>query len=184
MIEPARRLAETHLAQALPRRWSHVQAVGARAVEVAPFVGSDEDGAVLVAAAWLHDIGYTPEAVDTGLHALDGARFLRSHGVDERVCALVAHHSAAMVEAELRGLADQLAAEFDREVSPVADALWFCDMTTGPDGQWVSVEERFTEIRARYGPGHVVTEFITRAAPVLSEAARRTQQRMAGTHPA
>lgn len=147
-------------------------------------MGSSEDGAVLVAAAWLHDIGYAPQVAETGFHPLDGARFLRSRGVDERVCALVAHHSAAMLKAELRGLADQLAAEFDREVSPVADALWFCDMTTGPDGQRVTVDERFDEIRARYGPGHVVTEFITRAAPVLSEAARRTQQRMAGTHPA
>lgn len=135
---------------------------------------------MLVAAAWLHDVGYAPGAVDTGLHALDGARFLRAQGaVDERVTALVAHHSAAMLEAELRGLAQQLAAEFECEVSPVADALWYCDMTTGPDGQRVSVHERFAEIRSRYGPGHVVTEFIIRAAPELTAAAVRTEERMA-----
>ena len=28
-------------------------------------------------AAWLHDVGYAPSLVETGLHALDGARFLR-----------------------------------------------------------------------------------------------------------
>lgn len=174
----ARGLAEAHLSVALPRRWSHVRAVGTRAAEIAPQIGIDDGGTVLVAAAWLHDIGYAPGVVQTGFHPLDGARFLRARGADERVTALVAHHSAAMLEAELRGLADQLAAEFDREVSAVADALWYCDMTTGPDGQRMTVHERFTEIRSRYGPGHVVTEFITRAEPGLRAAAAHTEERM------
>ena len=178
LIRWARELAGTHLAVVLPRRWTHVQAVAARAAEVAPAMGTG-DGSVLVAAAWLHDVGYAPGAVNTGLHALDGARFLRAQGaVDERVTALVAHHSAAMLEAELRGLADQLAAEFDREVSAVADALWYCDMTTGPDGQRMTVHERFAEIRSRYGPGHVVTQFIT-AEPELTAAVTRTEERIA-----
>lgn len=179
LIHWARELAETHLSVVLPRRWTHVQAVAARAAEVAPVMGGT-DGVVLVAAAWLHDIGYAPGAVNTGLHALDGARFLRAQGaVDERVTALVAHHSAAMLEAELRGLADQLAADFDQESSRVADALWYCDMTTGPDGQRMTAHERFAEIQSRYGRGHVVTEFITRAGPELTAAVTRTEERIA-----
>ncbi|MFF0177015.1 DNA methyltransferase family protein [Micromonospora profundi] len=31
-------------------------------------------------AAWLHDIGYAPEIVDTGFHALDGGRWLLREG--------------------------------------------------------------------------------------------------------
>ena len=38
----------------------------------------------LVAAAWLHDIGYAPELVETGFHPLDGARYLRREGLMNR----------------------------------------------------------------------------------------------------
>lgn len=171
----ASRVAE-RLLSALPRRWSHVQAVASRAAEVEGSFG--QEGPTLVAAAWLHDVGYAPDVVDTGFHPLDGARHLRTLGVDERVTALVAHHSAATLEADLRGLADELAGEFEREESPVADALWYCDMTTGPDGQWMATEQRFAEIKARYGPDHLVTKFITVAAPDLLAAVHRTEQRL------
>jgi hypothetical protein len=40
---------------------------------------------VLVAAAWVHDIGYAPELLATGFHPLDGARYLTGLGVPERV---------------------------------------------------------------------------------------------------
>lgn len=61
------------------------------------------------------------------------------------------------------------------------DALWYCDMTTGPDGKAVSVEERLAEIRARYGPGDVVTRFVERAEPELVAAVRRVEKRLAAT---
>ena len=67
---------------------------------------------ILVAAAWLHDIGYAPELVETGFHPLDGARYLRRAGVDGQVVSLVAYHSCAQIEAEVRGLGDELASEF------------------------------------------------------------------------
>jgi hypothetical protein len=45
----------------------------------------------------------------TGLHALDGARYLRdAQHADAMLCRLVAHHSCAMIEAGERGLADVL----------------------------------------------------------------------------
>ena len=64
-IDDAAWLAETTLAQALPRRWRHVRSVARRARWAAKTLGLPDD---LVAAAWLHDIGYAPELVETGFH--------------------------------------------------------------------------------------------------------------------
>jgi HD superfamily phosphodiesterase len=99
-----------------------------------------QDREIVVMAAWLHDVGYAPALVSSGLHALDGARWLRAQGWDDRLASLVANHSCALYEARERGLADQLAAEFPAEQSPTADALWYADMTTGPDGQHLRIE--------------------------------------------
>jgi len=176
--EGARQLAREYLAADLPRRWTHVQAVAARAKELGGVVAADRK--VLVSAAWLHDIGYAPGLVDTGFHPLDGARFLRSRGLPDRVVRLVAHHTCAVVEAEERGLAELLLREFEREVSATADLLWYCDLTTGPDGELVAVDERLAEIRGRYGPGDVVTRFIERATPELLAAAARGAELVEG----
>lgn len=178
VVDDAQRLAELQLAAPLPRRWKHVQAVAHRAAGLTALDAIDGDD--LVAAAWLHDIGYAPPIVDTGFHPLDGARFLRRIAtVPDRVVRLVAHHSCAVIEAEERGLASQLVSEFEGEESPTADALWYADMTTGPDGQHFAVGERLAEIRIRYGPGHIVTRFIDRAEPQIVAAAHRTAGRLA-----
>jgi hypothetical protein len=39
-----------------------------------------DDRPALLAAAYVHDIGYAPELVRTGLHALDGGLWLREQG--------------------------------------------------------------------------------------------------------
>jgi hypothetical protein len=170
--EVARRL----LSAELPRRWAHVQAVGAKAQRVGHLMGGEE-GNTLALSAWLHDIGYSPGLIDTGLHSLDGARWLSANGFDARIAALVAHHSCARLEAKERGLADQLK-EFDCEETAVADALCFCDMTTGPDGETLATPERLREIRERYGPDDVVTRFITRAEQWILAAVERTYERL------
>src|SRR6266851_3761372 len=114
----AQQLARELLQEPLPRRWAHVQGVAARARGLAPVLGADAD--LLEAAAWLHDVGYAPGLTATGLHALDGARYLRdAQHADALLCRLVAHHSCAIVEAEERGLADVLSLEFE----PAAYAL-------------------------------------------------------------
>jgi HD superfamily phosphodiesterase len=78
----------------------------------------------LEAAAWLHDIGYAPGLAVTGLHALDGARYLRdAQHADAMLCRLVAHHSCAIIEARERGLADVLSLEFDPAPYARADPL-------------------------------------------------------------
>ncbi|MFG2048773.1 HD domain-containing protein [Micromonospora sp. NPDC048935] len=173
----AAKLSERELAAQLPRRWRHVQAVAAKAARLAPLTSGDDD--LLVAAAWLHDIGYAPQIVDTGFHALDGARWLLRRGFNPRLAALVAHHSCASYEATERGLGEVLTAEFPLEISDTSDALWYADMTTGPDGQDLDVRSRLAEIRRRYGPDHLVTRFWDRAEAPLLEVVERVQERLA-----
>lgn len=176
IVTAASEVAATKLASSLPRRWVHVRAVAAKADRVRRATRSPE---TLVAAAWLHDVGYAPDIADTGLHSLDGARWLLRGGWDYEIAGLVANHSCALYEAQERGLGDVLAQEFPRQRSAAADALWFADMTTGPDGQDLTVQERLDEIRRRYGPDDVVTRFWRRAEPELLEAVQRTERRLA-----
>jgi hypothetical protein len=107
-------------------------------------------GDCLVAAAWLHDIGYAPSVRSTGFHPVDGAAFARREGFDELVVALVAFHSGAPAEARERGI-NGLSA-FSAPPQQVLDALTFCDLTTGPDGTAVSPRDRLHEVLQRYGP--------------------------------
>jgi HD superfamily phosphodiesterase len=125
-----------------------VQAVAAKADRVS-VVLAEAERPLLVTAAWLHDIGYAPDIAATGLHALDGARWLRTHGFDPRITALMAHHSCALFEAAERDLEDELRSEFVAEDSAVTDALWYAEMTTGPDGQDFDVLDRLAEVRSR-----------------------------------
>ena len=135
----------------------------------------DLDGGLLVAAAWLHDIGYSARLVETGFHPIDGARHLRALGTDERVVSLVAHHSCARVEAALRGIDGLLAREFPRDKSLPHDELCHCDQTTGPDGERLDVIDRPAEIRQRYGDGHIVRQFVDLAEPELVATVRRVE---------
>ena len=162
-------LACVLLERALPRRWAHVQGVAGSARSLAPTIGANSG--LLEAAAWLHDIGYLPELAKTGLHGLDGARYLRDvHHADPMLCRLVAHHSCAVIEAEERGLSGVLRREFAEPPQSLADALTFCDMTTSPDGEHVQVDRRLAEIHDRYGSGHLVSRSIRRATPLILQA--------------
>ncbi|WP_203739833.1 HD domain-containing protein [Actinoplanes cyaneus] len=175
LVSWAYQTSERTLAPVLPRRWSHVQGVAAKARTVAAAVG--DDAPLLEAAAVLHDIGYAPDLARTGFHPLDGALFLRSIDAPERLVHLVAHHSCAIREARLRGLEDELS-EFLDESSPIRDALWFCDLTTTPDGEPTTFDDRVAEIKQRYGQHHLVTSFIAEAAPDLRAAIFRTSKRL------
>lgn len=170
--------ARTILQTPLPRRWAHSQGVAAQARSLAPILGKHAD--VVVAAAWLHDIGYAPDLIDTGFHPLDGARYLGDTSqASDVLCGLVAHHSCAMVEAAEYGLADQLAREFKPARGDLADALIYCDMTTGPDGLPMSVEQRLAEIQDRYGPDDPVSRALARSGPQLTSAVMRVQRKLA-----
>lgn len=173
----AAELARKLLEIPLPRRWAHVQGVAAQARSLAPILGGDAD--LLEAAAWVHDIGYSPELADIGFHPLDGARYLRDfQGADPMLSRLVANHSCAILEAEERGLADVLSSEFPSPDPKLNDSLAYCDMTTTPTGQVVAVHDRLAEIVERYGPHDVVTRFIRKAEPELVSSVVRTGQRL------
>ncbi|MEU5480678.1 HD domain-containing protein [Streptomyces mirabilis] len=171
----AAELAES-LLPPLGNRWLHTQAVAARACEVSAAVPEGERD-LLVAAAWLHDLGYAPELRDTGFHPIDGARHLVGLGAPDRLVRLVAHHSGAVYEAEQRGLTTELAA-YEREDSPLLDALIYADMTTGPAGQSFDFDRRIDEILVRYEVGSVVHTAISKARPYLAGAIQRTQNRL------
>ncbi len=174
--EVAAGVAEVLLAP-LGDRWSHTSSVAAKAKELAKTV-SVNDRELLVVSAWWHDLGYAPQLARTGFHPLDGARFLADGGYPTRLCALVAHHSAAMFEAKERGLSEQLA-PWMQEEGAVADALWMADMTTGPNGEPKSYPDRLTEILERYGRDSIVGRAMLNARPVVETAIGRTEFRLA-----
>jgi hypothetical protein len=176
----AESVARGLLATPLPRRMAHTAGVAAAARGLSQILGADAD--LITAAAWLHDIGYSPAlaVTVTGFHPLDGARHLRdTERAGDLLCRLVAHHSCAMTEAAERGLAAELAREFPAPPVGLLDALTWCDMTTGPDGQPMTVHVRLAEMLARYGPGHIVGRSITASAPHLTAAVTRTERKRA-----
>ena len=176
----AGQLARALLQEPLPRRCAHSQGVAARARGLAPVLGADAD--LLEAAAWLHDIGYAPGLALTGLHQLDGARYLRdAQHAGAMLCRLVAHHSCAIIEAGERGLADVLSLEFEPAPYALSSVLTCCDMTTSPDGELVPVEQRLAEIQDRYGPGHLVSRSIHRATPMILRAVEQVNDRAVHT---
>jgi hypothetical protein len=176
-VDWAEAVARSLLEETLPDRWAHSQGVAAKARTVAPILGRHA-GAV-TAAAWLHDIGYAPGLHDSGFHPLDGARYLRDvQHADPLVCRLVAHHSCAATEAAIRELAADLSREFKPAPGQMTDALIYCDMTTGPQGQPMTVEQRLADIRDRYGPNHVVTQALVRSAPDLAASVARVTRKL------
>lgn len=176
----ARNTARRLLADELPRRWAHTAGVARRAGQVARVLPVEERD-LLVAAAWVHDIGYAAELVDTGLHSLDGARYLLRAGLSRRVCGLVAHHSGASAVAGLTGTADRLA-EFGDERGRLRDALWYADMTTSPVGHPTTVEARLDEIRRRRGPDDPVVRALAINVDERLAAVRRIHRLLRRTY--
>jgi len=170
--------AERFLAP-LGNRWLHVQQVAACARRIAVVV-PPQDRDLLVAAAYLHDVGYAPGLAVTGFHPLDGGRWVRDQGRSGRLACLVAYHSCATFEAEIRGFLDVLISEFKPEESVTYDALVFCDMATGPDGRALSFDERVADIYARYGHGHEVSRARDSAYSCLAGCHKRTVSRLPG----
>ncbi len=128
-------------------RLAHVRAAGSMAARLG-ILFEAEEAALLVAAATLHDVGYTPRIAVTGFHPLDGALHLRSLGLPERLCSLVAHHSEAEMLAPQHGVFD-LEEQFPRERSLLADALVYADMHSAPDGALIHAEHRLADIARR-----------------------------------
>lgn len=157
-------------------RWRHTIGVAGRAEELATTVPA-ADREALVAAAWLHDIGYSQALVVTGFHSVDGAAYLDLTGWSPRIAALVAHHSGAAIVADLNGLRDTLAV-YPQEDSALADALTYADQTTGPLGQRVDIGSRIAEVLHRHGPDSVQVKAYPVRGPYLLAVADRVEARL------
>src|SRR3954454_3545026 len=178
LADEARALAERLLAPDGFRR-PHSQGVADRAVDAFPAVAAPERP-VLLAAAWLHDIGYAAPLRRSTFHPLDGAWFLRDHGWPPSVVGLVAHHSGARFVAAVRGLSLEMEAFSDTRytVGALADAVTFADQTTAPDGTPVDVETRLTDMLRRHGPDSPNARAHQLRAPTLRAAVRDTERRL------
>ncbi len=174
-VAAARLLAQRVLLP-LPRRWEHTRTVAAQARSVAHAV-DPEDRDLLHAAAWLHDIGYGPAAVDTGFHPLDGARLAERLGWPPRLTALIAHHSGALFVARASGWAEELAA-YPNEASAVTDALIYADQTAGPDGRVLPAGLRIARALERHGPGSPQQRAAAQRTPHLLAAVSRVHARL------
>jgi HD domain len=168
----------TELLVPLDARWRHTLRVVERAQGFREVLDGDELE-VLLAAAYLHDVGYAPQLAKAGFHPLDGARFIRDAG-HERLAGLVAHHSASDAEADERGFADALA-EFPAEDSIISRALTYCDLTTGPDGEEVGVSARLVELGDRLGEDDPAVRAVRREATRLAELVDEMKALLAGS---
>ena len=158
-------------------RLHHCAGVAARAqalVATVPPSAAD----TLVAAAWLHDIGYASRLRDTGFHPLDGAVYLRREGWPAPVCDLVAHHSGSRFVARIRGV-DARLSEFEFVEDASSDALTVADNTTAPDGRVMTLDERLRDKLKRHGSESPNARANPERDDYIRAAARRVADRLA-----
>jgi putative nucleotidyltransferase with HDIG domain len=160
----------TELLRTVGTRFAHTRMVASQATIVCDQLDEPWKSA-LVPAAWLHDIGYSQELARTGFHPLDGARYLRDGGWPPEVCRLVAWHTGAGVEADLRRLRAPLDDEFEPPVPRAAAAMAWADLTSSPSGELCSPQERLDEILHRYPPGSLVYRAVSVSRAQLLAAA-------------
>lgn len=163
-------LAMSLLSGLEPRR-SHVRGVG-RLAERLHLERPDIVSVDVVAAAWLHDVGYASTVQETGFHPVDGAAYLRKRGWSASICALVAFHTGSSFEARERGLS-HLLNPFRAPVAISLDALNYLDLSIGPNGDPIEPNDRIVEILNRYGPTDPVHSAVTRSrVPLMASVAR------------
>jgi HD domain len=171
----------TQLLDGVGTRLPHTRRVAAQASMVRDLL-DDGWSHVIVDAAWLHDIGYSPAVSSSGFHPLDGARWLRAEGFSKETCSLVAWHTGAIHEARERGLEDELS-EFAQPSRTALDALTWADLTSSPTGEPVSPETRLAEILDRYEPGSAVWRAITAGRTGLLKSTKRIEQLLEADRP-
>lgn len=160
-----------------PLRLRHSAGVARRAAGAGAALLPPADADLVRSAAWLHDVGYAPGLVDTGCHAIDGARHLQRLGAPGALVGLVAYHSGSVYEAAQRGVEEELA-EFPRPRESLLDLLTFADMTVDDEGCETTIENRLTGIFERYAFDDAVHVSVYAARLHLTSAVRRVQHRM------
>jgi putative nucleotidyltransferase with HDIG domain len=179
LTDAAAGIAHQCLAEHLPQRWAHTKMVAAEASRLARIL---EPGVadILVAAAWLHDIGYAhPE---TGFHPIDGARYAQRAGFPSLIVELIAYHTGAEFEAAERGLDNELAA-YARPAPRWLSILSCADLCTGPHGEVVAPVDRIAEILERYPVDHPVHRAVSRSGDQLHADAIAIEQQARETGP-
>lgn len=176
LVLSARETARRLLAES-PERLRHSAGVAARAESLTAAV-PDDQRSLLVAAAWLHDVGYAASLHDTGFHPIDGARFLRSARWDGALCNLVAHHSGSRFVAAARGL-DGALGEFAWAQDAVSDALTVADQTIGVNGTPLSLEARMRDMLDRHGPASANAQTHPQRRAYFQAAFERVSRRLA-----
>ena len=171
LVRDAQTLAHTLLAE-YPCRLDHVggaamiagMAAGALRVEHADTV---------IAAAWLHDIGYAAAVARTGFHPLDGALFLAREGWPDPVVFMVAHHSHAAVLAPYYGVHHHMAL-LEHVEGQADDIITFSDLRAGTNGLGADPRDRIDDMRQRHADRTFVPDDIREARyrMLLTAAAR------------
>jgi len=142
-------------------RYEHSRGVSQRAARAAQLVRlPGDERRRLLAAAWLHDIGY---GLSSGYHPVEGARALRRAGHEE-LARLVAHHSGASERAHLLGMPD-VTAEFPVPSGPdrgLLDLLDVADLLSGPDGEAITPVVRLRMMVDRKGPDAPSVQILVR----------------------
>ncbi len=128
-----------------PDVYEHSSRAARRASELAQRVATSRTADV-VAAAWLHDIGYAAPLTRTGFHPLDGALFLMAEDWPERIVRLVAHHSLASLEAPFYGVGHHLGV-IEVVTGVDADLLVSADLGAGLGDPLPTVQERLDSLR-------------------------------------
>ena len=171
LVRDAQTMAQTLLADDQDRL-RHVRGAGLVASMAAGALRLDQPELV-VAAAWLHDIGYAPAIARTGFHPLDGALFLAHEGWPEEVVFLVAHHSHAAVVAPYYGVEPHMAL-FEHLPGLADDVITFSDLRAGPNGLGADPRDRVKDMRRRHVDRTFVPEGIREARyrMLLTAAAR------------
>lgn len=155
-------------------RWSHLQAVGRLAEELADRKGLPEH---VVLAAWLHDIGYGERIGARSFHPLDGAVYLRSVEAPTEVVALVAWHTGAAYEAEQRGLLGDLE-QMPHPLAEELDVLTMVDLAISPTGEPILDLDRIAEILTRYEENDAVYQAVKASTPHLLQSSARAKSRL------
>jgi hypothetical protein len=156
-------------------RWAHTLGV-VRLVKESLAMVAAEHRSVVLAAAYVHDLGHVRSLKATGCHSLDGAMFVRAAGHLD-LASIVAHHSGARCEARLRGLESEMARFTFVDLSAL-DLLTYSDLKTDHQGRRCSVDERLRGIAIRYGNDHIVTRALRLAEPELRQSVRRVESRL------
>lgn len=159
------------LLEADPPRFRHTVGVAARASFLTAAVERG-DAATLVAAAWLHDIGYAGPLRQTGFHPIDGALYLDRLGWPTDISALVAHHSGSRFLASALGLESHIG-RYEFVTNALSDALTVADQCTGQHGELMGIEERLRDQLVRHGPDSCYARALPQRGPYIRSCASR-----------